>query len=113
MLAWFSLPCAEYEQLTPDTLQDSESFYDQRLWRIFFYEKMEFKSISHMLVYVLLWVAIMSAMGGEVMQVKRLVDFATLPVRGSAFAAGRCLDFVLGFLEGRGWPKERDVGFVP
>lgn len=74
---------------------------------------MEFKLISRMLVYVLLWVAIMSAMGGEVMQVKRLVDFATLPVRGSAFAAGRCLDFVLEFLEGRVWPKERDVGFVP
>jgi hypothetical protein len=30
----------------------------------------------------------MAAMGKEVMQVKKLVDFATLPVRGSAFAAG-------------------------
>mgnify|MGYP000092683019 FL=1 len=38
-------------------------------------------------VFLLVFIIVMSAMG-EVMQVKKLVEFATLPVRGSAFAAG-------------------------
>ena len=44
-----------------------------------------------MCMRLLVLLFVMSAMG-EVMQVKKLVDFATLPVRGSAFAAGRSLE---------------------
>ncbi len=43
------------------------------------------------LIVVLIVVFVVASMAslGEVMQVKKLVEFATLPVRGSAFAAGK------------------------